>query len=104
MQKKLSLDLDALAVDSFATSTAAAGRATVRAHDATQGCQPTPPQYADCTCFATCLCPTNAYFCATVMATVISCDYTYNTDSCVYDTITCRGESCDGPGMDTETC
>ena len=105
MNRKLSLDIDALAVDSFETSARNAGHGTVRAHDATQVCQPTPPEYIDvgCTCYASCLCPTNAYYCATVMATVISCDYTYN-DSCEYDTVTCRGESCDLPCMDTETC
>lgn len=104
MNPKTKLDLDQLVVDSFATTDApAAPRGTVHAHDATAGCQPTPPEYADCTCNATCLCRTNAYYCATVMATVISCDYTYN-DSCVYDTRTCGGESCDLPCMDTETC
>jgi len=93
VKKKLSLELEALAVDSFETSANADGHGTVHAHDATTVCQPTPPDYADCTCYRSCLCPTNAYYCATVHATVISCDYTYN-NSCGYDTKdTCGGES-----------
>jgi len=104
MKKKLSLELEALAVDSFETSAGTGPRGTVNAHDASAGCQPTPPEYADCTCYASCLCPTNAYYCATVMATVISCDYTYN-GSCAYDTWnTCQGDSFDRPCLDTETC
>jgi len=103
MPAKMKLDLDTLVVDSFATTDVhAARRGTVHAHDITAGCQPTPPEY-ECTCAASCLCPTNAYYCATVMATVISCDYTHN-GSCVFDTQTCRGESCDQICMDTETC
>jgi hypothetical protein len=93
MKKKLSLELEALAVDSFETSTATDGNGTVYGHDGSAGCQPTPPDYAPCTCYDSCLCPTNAYYCATVHATVISCDYTYN-GSCGYDTRnTCGGES-----------
>lgn len=104
MPTKTRLDLDRLEVDSFATTHAPMGaRGTVRGREATQGCQLTPPEYEGCTCNGTCLCPTNAYYCATVMATVISCDYT-NNGSCAYDTVTCRGESCDGPCLDTETC
>jgi hypothetical protein len=96
MKKKLSLELEALAVDSFETSTAAGGNGTVHGHDdGSAGCQPTPPDYAPCTCYDSCLCRTNAYYCATVHATVISCDYTYN-GSCAYDTgNTCGGESID---------
>jgi hypothetical protein len=72
VRKKLSLD--SLAVDSFATTEAPArARGTVRA------------AADDCTCVASCLCPTNAYYCATVMATVVSCAYTANV-SCAYDT------------------
>ncbi|MFL5386048.1 MAG: hypothetical protein ACJ8GN_26330 [Longimicrobiaceae bacterium] len=96
MKKKLSLELEALAVDSFETSAAAGGRGTVHGRDGDP--EPTPPEYeADCTCYDSCLCPTNAYYCATVMATVISCDYTAN-GSCLYDTgatrVTCGGISC----------
>lgn len=93
MPAKTRLELDRLEVDSFATTEAPAGaRGTVRGRDA-----------GDCTCFGSCLCPTAAYFCATVMETAVSCDYT-NNDSCVYETQTCGGESCDRPCMDTETC
>lgn len=88
MRRKLSLEVDALAVDSFETIPVSLDRGTVRGHDTVVGgesaeCQPTPPvEYRPpCTCFATCLCPTNAYYCATAPATAVSCDYTYN-DSC----------------------
>ena len=85
MKKKLTLQLEALAVDSFTTSPAAGGHGTVRGLEATQGCQPTPPEYEpDCTCVDSCLCPTNAYYCATAPATVVSCTYTHNA-SCEYD-------------------
>jgi len=70
-RKKLSLDT--LAVDSFATTgVPAAQRGTVRAAG------------DDCTCVESCLCPTNAYYCATAPATVVSCAYTANA-SCAYD-------------------
>ena len=82
MKKKLNLELEALAVDSFETSAAGDGRGTVHGQAALAP-QPTPPVYADCTCAYSCLCPSNAYYCATVHATVISCDYTYN-GSCKY--------------------
>jgi hypothetical protein len=98
MKKKLSLELEALAVDSFETSTGAGGHGTVHGQAATTVCHPTPPEYdPPCTCDDSCLCPSNAYYCATVMATVISCEYSYN-DSCKYDTgltsVTCGGISC----------
>lgn len=82
MKNKLSLDT--LAVDSFETSAAdAAPRGTVHGH-ASAVCEPTPPVYADaCTCNDTCLCRTAAYYCATVHATSISCDYSHN-ESCLY--------------------
>jgi hypothetical protein len=80
--KKLSLELDALAVESFETGAAAPQRGTVRGQRVPH---PTPPILVDCTCLASCLCPTNAFYCATVQQTAISCDYTFN-DSCVYDT------------------
>jgi hypothetical protein len=86
MANKQRLDLETLVVDSFATTRAPAGpRGTVRGHDADAQPQPTPPEVEACTCAASCLCPTNAYYCATVQQTAISCDYTFNA-SCVYDT------------------
>jgi hypothetical protein len=73
MTKKLTLELDALSVDSFPTSgVPAPPRGTVRGAD------------DDCTCAYSCLCPTNAYYCATAPATVVSCTYTNNV-SCQYD-------------------
>ena len=99
MKKKLTLELEALVVDSVETSPGAAGRGTVHGQDATTVCQPTPPEYEpDCTCVESCLCPSNAYYCATVMATVISCDYSEN-NSCEYNntgltSVTCGGVSC----------
>jgi hypothetical protein len=72
MGKKRKLDLDGLAVDSFETEAAAAGRGTVRAHDdnlfGVKGC----------TCQGTCLCQTAYYYCGTGPATIYSCDYTAN--------------------------
>ncbi|MFL5537467.1 MAG: hypothetical protein ACJ8J0_00655, partial [Longimicrobiaceae bacterium] len=83
MTTKQRLDLEALVVDSFATTSAPAGpRGTVRGYDADAQPQPTPPEAEGCTCAASCLCPTNAFYCATVRATAISCDYTFNA-SCV---------------------
>ena len=71
MKKKL--DLDALSVESFATSAAGLdARGTVQAHEVD-----------NCTCVASCLCATAAYYCATVRATAISCTYTNNA-SCVF--------------------
>lgn len=92
MKTKLTLELEALAVDSFETGTGADGRGTVRGQEVPTI---TGQQQAPCTCFASCLCPSNAYYCATVRATAISCDYTFNA-SCGYDTsVTCGGASCD---------
>ena len=91
MKTKLALELEALAVDSFETGTGADGRGTVRGQEV-----PTtqPGQQAPCTCFESCLCPSQAYYCATVRLTAISCDYTHN-GSCAYDTsVTCGGNSC----------
>lgn len=97
MERKIRLDVEALGVESFETHPRGADlRGTVHAH-VSAGCQPTPPVYDDdCTCNATCLCRTAAYYCATVMATVVSCHYTENV-SCAYDTYTtCQsaGEVC----------
>lgn len=66
MRKKLTLDLDALAVSSFDTGEAAGKpRGTVQAHE-------------PCTCRATCDCPSAIYWCADIAYTVYSCDYTKN--------------------------
>jgi len=92
MKKKLSLELEALAVDSFATTRVAGGRGTVRG-------QESELEVEDCTCVDSCPCPTAAYYCATVQETVISCDYTFN-ESCLYHqttgltSVTCGGISC----------
>jgi len=80
MKKKLSLELDALAVDSFETSAIMEGRGTVRGQGIAAP-QPTPPEYA-CTCAATCLCKTNYYYCGTGHYTIYSCDFTVNA-SCL---------------------
>jgi len=72
MKKKLGLELEALTVDSFETSAVARSRGTVRAAG------------DECTCFDSCLCPTNAYYCATAPATMVSCAYTQNA-SCEYN-------------------
>jgi hypothetical protein len=81
---KSKLSLETLAVDSFETTRAAAdARGTVHGHDAgTGGPQPTPPQYVDCTCAATCDCPSAYYWCGDGYHTLYSCDYTKN-ESCV---------------------
>jgi len=81
--KKLSLELESLAVDSFDTTSAARDeRGTVRGNDSEGESDvpvPTPPVYADdCTCRATDLCPSAVYYCATVRYTAISCKYTVN--------------------------
>jgi len=86
MTTKQRLDPEALVVESFATTRAPSWlRGTVRGHDVDAQPQPTPPEAEACTCAASCLCPTNAYYCGTAPATEISCDYTANA-SCVYDT------------------
>jgi hypothetical protein len=70
MRKNLSLELDALSVDSFATDTAKEPpRGTVEG-------------YAACTCRASCVCPSAIYWCAEIAYTVYSCDYTRNV-SCI---------------------
>lgn len=85
MDRKIRLDLDALGVDSFETEAPHAGRGTVRAHESTT-CVTTPPEYP-CTCDASCLCKTAAFYCATAPETAISCDYSHNA-SCAYVTQT----------------
>ena len=85
-RKKLGLELDSLSIESFDTTSAARGaRGTVRGNDS-EGDEPvpTPPVYGDaCTCSPTDLCPTSAYYCATVRHTAVSCKYTANL-SCDY--------------------
>ncbi|HEX8696687.1 MAG TPA: hypothetical protein VF746_29990 [Longimicrobium sp.] len=75
MRKKLSLDLEALAVDSFATSKGDGEKGTVRAHDEDMDAPA-------CTCQGTCLCPTAYYHCGTGPFTIYSCEYT-NNRSCL---------------------
>jgi hypothetical protein len=87
--RKLTLEIDALAVESFDTTAARAdARGTVRGLDSGIGGgddpMPTPPVEVDaCTCNDGCLDPTNAYYCATAPATMVSCQYTRNL-SCDY--------------------
>jgi len=77
-KKKETLDLDRLVVDSFETNPALDDvRGTVQAHEATPACEPHP-----CTCFASCLCQTNYYYCGTGHDTIYSCDFTANA-SCL---------------------
>ncbi|MBV9108221.1 MAG: hypothetical protein JO306_02310 [Gemmatimonadetes bacterium] len=76
MKKKLELDVDALAVSSFATAKAAEARGTVHA------------AADNCTCAASCACPSAYYYCNTnPVNTIYSCHYTANV-SCWY-TQTC---------------
>jgi hypothetical protein len=79
MKKKLSLELEGLSVDSFATADAPEARAgTVQgAEDESDA-----PAYFDCTCFNTCLCKTAYYYCGDGYQTIYSCNYTHN-ESCV---------------------
>ena len=88
--KKLSLEVEALSVDSFETSRGQAPFGTVRGHsEGDDPSNPTPPVELDaCTCLAGCLDPTNAYYCATAPATVVSCQYTHNA-SCWYQSHDC---------------
>ena len=66
-KKKLSLDPETLAVDSFETGRPAGeARGTVRGH--------APP----CTWAQTCNCPSARYWCANDPATAYSCTYTFN--------------------------
>jgi hypothetical protein len=70
MRRKLSLNVDDLAVSSFDTGVGgASARGTVRAQ-------------AACTCDASCVCPSAIYWCAEIAYTVYSCDYTKNA-SCI---------------------
>jgi hypothetical protein len=78
MKKKLTLDVAALAVASFDTEGGRGSEVgTVHGRDA----NPTPPEYFDCTCAATCDCPTAYYWCGDGYYTLYSCKYTHN-ESC----------------------
>jgi len=79
--RKLSLELEALAVDSFETGKPVSLNGTVQGQEGTTACDPTPPVYP-CTCANTCLCHTNYYYCGTGPHTIYSCDFTANA-SCL---------------------
>lgn len=72
--KKLKLQIDALAVDSFRPDAGGAGREPGTVHG-----------QAECTYFDTCLCKTAYYQCGTGPYTVYSCNYT-NDLRCGRDT------------------
>jgi hypothetical protein len=81
MRKKLVLDVNALSVDTFDTAAAAGGeRGTV--HGAK----------GDCTCAATCVCPTAIFHCAEIAWTVYSCDYTQNNSCYITAHTTCTAD------------
>ena len=76
MKKKLKLDVDTLCVHSFTADAPEAARGTGRA------------AADDCTCQASCACPSAYYYCNTnPVNTIYSCHYTANA-SCWY-TQTC---------------
>ncbi|HEX8696686.1 MAG TPA: hypothetical protein VF746_29985 [Longimicrobium sp.] len=81
--RKLSLDLDALQVASFETTGGHGGRGTVRGREDESGAG----DYFDCTCAASCDCPSAYYRCNTnPVNTHYSCTYTQN-ESCPYTKI-----------------
>ncbi|HKP75853.1 MAG TPA: hypothetical protein VJT67_09950 [Longimicrobiaceae bacterium] len=83
MPRKLTLDLDALAVNSFATTAEGGERGTVLGAES-----PTTPPVDNCTCQASCACPSAYFYCNTnPVNTHYSCGYTKNA-SCWY-TQTC---------------
>lgn len=77
MKKKLTLDVDALAVASFKTADGEGEPGTVHG----RGVDPTPPEYFDCTCARSCDCPSAYYWCGDGYYTLYSCKYTQN-ESC----------------------
>ena len=86
MTKKLSLELDALSVESFETASGTGESAgTVRAAEDDSEA----PAYFDCTCNNTCLCKTAYYWCGDGYHTIYSCNYT-NNESC-YVSQVCTG-------------
>jgi hypothetical protein len=76
MTKKLSLELESLAVDSFETASAAEEAGTVRAAE-----DESAPDYYACTCVYSCVCKTAYYWCGDGYHTLYSCNYTSN-ESC----------------------
>jgi hypothetical protein len=75
--RKTRLDLETIAVDSFATTApATAPEGTVHGHGGDA------PDYFDCTCAASCDCPSAYYWCGDGYHTLYSCTYT-NNESCV---------------------
>ena len=77
--KKMKLQVETLAVESFRTGAEGRSPGTVRGHG------------DDCTWFASCLCRTNYYVCGTGPATIYSCTYT-NDERC-FDT---KYDACTG--------
>jgi hypothetical protein len=76
--RKLRLDVDSLSVDSFDTEGMEKARGTVEAH-------------AECTWFATCLCPTAYYYCGDGYYTIYSCNYTHDARCNTHEyTCTCE--------------
>jgi len=78
MIRKLSLELDTLSVESFATEGGApSAPGTVRGAED----ESAAPNYFDCTCFHSCVCPSAYYWCGDGYHTIYSCNYT-NNESC----------------------
>ncbi|HEX5727554.1 MAG TPA: hypothetical protein VFX98_18925 [Longimicrobiaceae bacterium] len=74
--KKLRLNLETLAVDSFETSREGSEPGTVLAQESID---PTPPEYQPaCTYFNSCLCKTAYYHCGTGPHTIHSCNFTFD--------------------------
>ena len=71
MMSKIRLDVDSLAVRSFATEEAAAGRGTVRGHDVFTDLCPAPTERLTCarertayeTCYVNCECTNRQILC-----------------------------------------
>lgn len=87
MPKKLSLDVDALSVDSFETAGAGEEGGTVKGRE------------VGCTCYDSCVCRTAPYYCAPGAYTFGSCNYTQNESCTVEPTAwSCDPwETCDWP-------
>jgi len=79
MRKKLEMDVDRLAVETFETGTAEDERGTVHGHG------------DGCTCAASCDCKTAIMHCAEIAWTVYSCDYTDNESCYYYSRLPCTG-------------
>lgn len=79
--KKFSLDLEALAVDSFETTVTDAERGTVLGRESVQPTPPEPAPEDDCTYKGSCLCETAYYYCGTGPFTIYSCNFT-NDNRC----------------------